>query len=227
MSVSSSSDSWTYSADLNLPSGFAAGLRSAFLVTRPVNVLFVAGTSPPANASEIRTHSRSSSQNNSSSSSSSSPLITQISRPKQQPASTTAGTTKTARPNGAVKSTEATNPLKRKAEQDRLSVPQPKTTGRANANLENKRRRAVSTSSGGSTGSASPPLSQSLLRQQLREKSQKFKQQYSKYRSLHDAMATHPDPPRASLDRLHQSHVRLQRMKKEIWDEDRRLREAL
>ena len=42
MSVSSSSDSWTYSADLNLPSGFAAGLRSAFLVTRPVNVLFVA-----------------------------------------------------------------------------------------------------------------------------------------------------------------------------------------
>lgn len=185
------------------------------------------GTSPPANASEIRTHSRSSSQNNSSSSSSSSPLITQISRPKQQPASTTAGTTKAARPNDAVKSTEATNPLKRKAEQDRLSVPQPKTTGRANANLENKRRRAVSTSSGGSTGSASPPLSQSLLRQQLREKSQKFKQQYSKYRSLHDAMATHPDPPRASLDRLHQSHVRLQRMKKEIWDEDRRLREAL
>ena len=185
------------------------------------------GTSPPANASEIRTHSRSSSQNNSSSSSSSSPLITQISRPKQQPASTTAGTTKTARPNGAVKSTEATNPLKRKAEQDRLSVPQPKTTGRANANLENKRRRAVSTSSGGSTGSASPPLSQALLRQQLREKSQKFKQQYSKYRSLHDAMATHPDPPKASLDRLHQSHVRLQRMKKEIWDEDRRLREAL
>lgn len=42
MSVSSSSDSWTYSADLNLPSGFAAGLRSAFLVTRPVKVLFVA-----------------------------------------------------------------------------------------------------------------------------------------------------------------------------------------
>ena len=185
------------------------------------------GTSPPANASEIRTHSRSSSQNNSSSSSSSSPLITQISRPKQQSASTNAGTTKAARPNGAVKSTEATNPLKRKAEQDRLPVAQPKTTGRANANLENKRRRAVSTSSGGSTGSASPPLSQALLRQQLREKSQKFKQQYSKYRSLHDAMATHPDPPKASLDRLHQSHVRLQRMKKEIWDEDRRLREAL
>lgn len=41
MSMSSSSDSWTYSADLILPSGFAAGLRSAFLVTRPVKVVFV------------------------------------------------------------------------------------------------------------------------------------------------------------------------------------------
>lgn len=185
------------------------------------------GTSPPANASEIHTHNRSSSHRHSSSSSSSSPLITQISRPKQQPNKTTPGVTKTAQTNGAVKSKEAANPLKRKAEPDRLSVPQTHATGRANGNLEHKRRRAVSTSSGGSTGSASPPLSLELLRQQLREKSQKFKQQYAKYRNLHNAMAAHSDPPRADVDRLHQQHARLQRMKKEIWDEDRRLQKGL
>lgn len=184
-------------------------------------------SSPPTNASEIRTHSRSSSQNYASSSSSS-PLITQLSRPKQQPAKTTSsGATKAAQTNGPVKKTEASNPLKRKAEADRLTVPQPNAASRANTTLEHKRRRAVSTSSGGSTGSASPPLSYELLRQQLREKSQKFKQYYSKYRSLHDAMATHPDPPRAELDRLNRQHKRLQLMKKEIWDEDRRLREGL
>lgn len=37
----SSSESSTYSDDLNFPSGFGAGLRSVFLVTRPVNVLLV------------------------------------------------------------------------------------------------------------------------------------------------------------------------------------------
>lgn len=182
------------------------------------------GSSPPANASEIRTHSRSSSQNYASSSSSS-PLITQLSRPKQQ--TTSSGATKATRTNGSVKKTEASNPLKRKAEADRLTVPQSNAGVRANATLEHKRRRAVSTSSGGSTGSASPPLSYELLRQQLREKSQKFKNFYSKYRTLHDSLATHPDPPRAELDRLNKQHKRLQLIKKEIWDEDRRLRESL
>lgn len=184
------------------------------------------GASPPANASEVHTHSRSSSYGQFSSISSFSPLISQASRPKQQPTSTTPGATKAARANGAL-NFQTANPLKRKAEPDRLSVSQSHTSSRVNGNLEHKRRRAVSTSSGGSTGSSSPPLTYELLRQQLREKSQKFKQQYAKYRALHNAMATHPDPPRADLDRLHQQHVRLQRMKKEIWDEDRRLREGL
>lgn len=188
------------------------------------------GSSPPANASEIApSHSRSSSQNYASSSSSS-PLITQISRPKQRPdASAAAGrVTKTAAArtsNNPVKK-EAGNPLKRKAEAERLAVPPPTVTARTGS-LELKRRRAVSPSSGGSTGSASPPLSYELLRQQLREKSQKFKHNYAKYRQLHDSLANHPNPPRAELERLHRQHKQLQMIKKEIWDEDRRLREGL
>ncbi|RHZ50077.1 uncharacterized protein CDV56_105950 [Aspergillus thermomutatus] len=182
------------------------------------------GSSPPANASDAHSRSRSSSQNNTSSSSSS-PLITQLSKPNKVTNSgqQSTGAIKT---NGITKTTESVNPLKRKAETDRPSTVQSKTTGRTTSNLEHKRRRAVSTSSG-STGSASPPLSRELLRQQLREKSQKFKQYYAKYRALHDSMASHPDPPRAELERLQRQHVRLQRMKKEIWDEHGRLRDNL
>jgi len=66
-------------------------------------------------------------------------------------------------------------------------------------------------------------MSRELLRQQLQEKSQRFKQYYAKYRALYEAMASHPDPPRAELEKLQKQHVRLERMKKEIWDEYRRL----
>lgn len=190
------------------------------------------GSSPPTNASEIRTHSRASSQNHppsGTSSSSSSPLISQISRPKQQqqqqqPKATATSAPKAAQTNDAVKSTPVTNPLKRKAEPERPSVRQSHTM--TNGSLEHKRRRAPSISSG-STGSASPPMSYELLRRQLREKSQRFKQRYAKYRTLYEAMARHPDPPRADLDNLQRQHAALQRTKKEIWDEDRRLREEL
>ncbi|KAH8428252.1 uncharacterized protein LDX57_005955 [Aspergillus melleus] len=183
------------------------------------------GSSPPTNASELQNRSRSSSQNNSSSSSSSSPLITQIA--KQNKATKTLPTpAKPVKTNGIVKSAPAVNPLKRKAELERPVVTRPLAAGRTTGDLEHKRRRAVSTSSG-STGSASPPLSREILLQQLREKSQLFKQNYAKYRTLHDSMAAHPDPPRADLERLQRQHAKLQRMKKEIWDEDRRLRDRL
>lgn len=190
------------------------------------------GSSPPTNASEIRTHSRASSLNHppsGTSSSSSSPLISQVSRPKlqqqqQPPKATATSVPKAAQTNGAAKSTPVTNPLKRKAEPERPSVRQSHTV--TNGSLEHKRRRAPSVSSG-STGSASPPMSYELLRRQLREKSQRFKQRYAKYRTLYEAMARHPDPPRADLDSLQRQHAALQRTKKEIWDEDRRLREEL
>ncbi|KAF5858160.1 hypothetical protein ETB97_004713 [Aspergillus alliaceus] len=179
------------------------------------------GSSPPTNAPDLQSRSRSSSQNNSSSSSSS-PLITQISKPNKAigaPIMRKQGKT-----NGVIKPTPALNPLKRKAELERPSATP--AQGRTTGDLEHKRRRAVSTSSG-STGSASPPLSREILFQQLREKSQRFKHYYVKYRSLHDNMATHPDPPRAELEKLRRQHFRLQQMKEEIWDEDRRLREGL
>ncbi|EIT80872.1 hypothetical protein F9C07_2132340 [Aspergillus flavus] len=179
------------------------------------------GSSPPTNASDLQSRSRSSSQNNSSSSSSS-PLITQISKPNK--ATGTSNVKKQMKANGVVKATPALNPLKRKAELDRPSATP--AQGRTTGDLEHKRRRAVSTSSG-STGSASPPLSREILLQQLREKSQRFKHYYAKYRSLHDTMAAHPDPPRAELEKLRRQHFRLQQMKEEIWDEDRRLREGL
>ncbi|PWY87688.1 hypothetical protein BO70DRAFT_360330 [Aspergillus heteromorphus CBS 117.55] len=182
------------------------------------------GSSPPTNVSDIQSRSRSSSQNNSSSSSSS-PLITQVNKPIRPP--TGAPTVKkVAKPNGVSRPNDVANPLKRKAELERPAVP-PRGAGRTTGDLEHKRRRAVSTSSGstGSTGSASPPLSREILLQQLREKAQKFKQYYTKYRTLHDALASQADPPRVDLDRLQKQHLRLQRMKKEIWDEDRRLRD--
>ncbi|KAL4788257.1 hypothetical protein BJX76DRAFT_167966 [Aspergillus varians] len=175
----------------------------------------------PAKASNPKSHSRSSSQNNSSSSSSSSPLITQLSRPRintERPAAK-----QPTKLNGVTSAIETTKSLKRKAELERPSI---QNAGRLHGDLDHKRRRAVSTSSG-STGSASPPLSRELLMQRLREKSQKFKRCYAKYRSLHDAMAAHPDPPRAELEKLQKQHSQLQRMKKEIWDEDRRLRDGL
>ncbi|KAE8144598.1 hypothetical protein BDV25DRAFT_166469 [Aspergillus avenaceus] len=178
------------------------------------------GSSPPANASDIQSRSRSSSQNNSSSSSS--PLITQVSRPPK--ITSVPAVRKQVKTNGVIKPATSANPLKRKAELDRPSALP--AQGRTTGNLEHKRRRAVSTSSG-STGSASPPLSREILFQQLREKSQRFKQFYAKYRALHDSMAAHPDPPRTELDKLRRQHQRLQQMKAEIWDEDRRLRAEL
>ncbi|KAL3452477.1 hypothetical protein BJX65DRAFT_266317 [Aspergillus insuetus] len=180
-----------------------------------------AATSPSVKPSTLHNRSRSSSQNNSSSSSSSSPLITQLSRPRVSTERPNAK--QPIKPNGVVRTNEATNSLKRKAEAERPSV---QSVARLHGNLDHKRRRAVSTSSG-STGSASPPLSRELLSQQLRDKSQKFKRFYAKYRSLYDAMAAHADPPRADVEKLNRQHAQLQRMKKEIWDEHRRLRDGL
>ncbi|KAK4870231.1 hypothetical protein LT330_005285 [Penicillium expansum] len=189
------------------------------------------GSSPPANVSNATSssssRSRADSQNQSSGSSSSSPLISQLAKPSKvgraAPAAVKATKT-TPQTNGITKTTATTNPLKRKAESDQLSVAQ---AGRPAGNLEAKRRRAVSSSSGGSTGSASPPMSYDILRQQLREKSQKFKNFYAKYRNLHDSLAALPNPPQVDLDKLQKQHVHLQRMKKEIWEEDRQLRDGL
>ncbi|KAJ6188763.1 hypothetical protein N7519_003671 [Penicillium mononematosum] len=183
---------------------------------------------PSTSPQKPSNRSRADSQNQSSGSSSSSPLISQLAKPakvgRAAPAATKSGKS-TPQPNGITKATPATtNKLKRKAESDSLSVPQ---AGRPSANLEAKRRRAVSSSSGGSTGSASPPMSYEILRQQLREKSQKFKNFYTKYRNLHDSLAALTNPPQVDLDKLQKQHIHLQRMKKEIWEEDRQLREGL
>ncbi|CAG8421000.1 unnamed protein product [Penicillium salamii] len=182
------------------------------------------GSSPPANASESAGRKRSDSQNQSSGSSSSSPLMSQHAKtnkagpPAAAPKPPVAKTTTQA--NGVTKA--AANPLKRKAEPDRLSVPQ---AGRPTGNLEAKRRRAVSTtSSGGSTGSASPPMSHQIMWQKLQEKSRKFKRLYSKYRALHASLAEKASPSSDELDRLQNQHNHLGAMKREIWDEDRRLK---
>ncbi|CAG8200578.1 unnamed protein product [Penicillium olsonii] len=182
------------------------------------------GSSPPANASDPTGRNRSDSQNQSSGSSSSSPLMSQHAKTsKAGPAAATAklpAAKATAQTNGVTKT--ATNPLKRKAEPDRLSVPQ---AGRPTGNLEAKRRRAVSTaSSGGSTGSASPPMSHQIMWQKLQEKSRKFKKFYSKYRALHSSLAEKAEPSHEELARLQGQHDHLEEMKKEIWDEDRRLK---
>ncbi|PGH27301.1 hypothetical protein AJ80_01011 [Polytolypa hystricis UAMH7299] len=198
------------------------------------------GSSPPTNASDFE-HARRSS-NTTLSSSSSSPLISQLSRQKATSGEQSVSQTPT-QVNSHGKSNN--NPLKRKAVESiesrpdkhprsnssqaqapRQSKPRPvvtaaKSNGRV---MEPKRRRPSSPSSGSTTGSASPTISYEILRQKLREKSQQFKVYYAKYRALHEEMSTHPNPPRIQIEKLERQHARLQKMKEEIWDEDRRLR---
>ena len=184
------------------------------------------GSSPPANASDATGRSRSDSQNQSSSSSSS-PLISQLARTTKATTGTAARPSKpVTSTNGPPKSGLGGNPLKRKAESDRLAPPHA-ATGRTTGNLDHKRRRAVSTSSGGSTGSASPPLSQEILREQLREKSMRFKKYYAKYLSLHRTLDTSTNPSSADLNKLSRQHDMLRSMKEEIWDEHARLNDGI
>jgi len=177
------------------------------------------GSSPSTNISDHDHTGRSSGQ---ASSSSSSPLITQVSRQNKASRDPSLAVS-LPRPNGVQKPLPAPIPMKRKAAD--LTAPL-QSTGRANGHVADvqKRQRTVSSPSISSSGSASPPLSQEIRRQQLREKSQTFKQYYAKYRALHNSLATHPDPPQQDLDRLERQHARLERMKNEIWEEDKRLR---
>lgn len=190
--------------------------------------------SPPTNSSDSRGHSRSSSRNTATSSSSSSPLIAQVSKGRQPDRPANPPASKSIKPNGGVNGTsngvakpkrETAVPLKRKAEPQQPPVTESQNAGRPNGHVDHKRRRATSISSG-STGSDSPSMGREFLLQQLREKSQRFKQYYAKYRALHDSLASLVNPPQADLEKLQLQHKRLQRMKEEIWDEDRRLRKG-
>ncbi|PYH34540.1 uncharacterized protein BO87DRAFT_376415 [Aspergillus neoniger CBS 115656] len=181
------------------------------------------GSSPPTNASDIQNRSRSSSQNNSSSSSSSSPLITQVNKPR--PVASAPTVRKVVKTNGVSRPATVTNPLKRKAELERPAA-LAQVPGRIAGDLEHKRRRAVSTSSG-STGSASPPLRREITIQELHDKSKKFKRFYAKYHALHDALASQQNPSRADLEKLQRQHTSLRRMKEEIWAEHQQLRGGL
>ncbi|OAX78247.1 hypothetical protein ACJ72_07448 [Emergomyces africanus] len=191
------------------------------------------GSSPPTNASDLENGRRSS--NTTQSSSSSSPLMVQHSRAKA--VSTVSGTQTPRIGNGDEK--PASNTLKRKAETEqptprltnhepngtRAQKPRPRPAATTNGrSLEPKRRRLSSPSSGSTTGSASPPLSLEILRQRLWDKAQQFKRYYAKYRLLHEELTSHPNPPRNQIEKLERQHERLQKMKEEIWEEDRRLR---
>jgi RNA polymerase II elongation factor ELL len=181
-------------------------------------------SSPPASASDATGRSRSDSNNHSSSSSSSSPLISQLGRVKATGAvSSLSSSTRPA--NGTSKGGPASvNPLKRKAEPERPAAATPLGARATPVNNDIKRRRAVSTSSGGSTGSASPPMSHKVAQRQLWDKSQRFKKAYAKYRSLHDSLAGQVNPRADLITKLEDWHERLTQMKSEIWEDDRKLR---
>ncbi|KAJ5388198.1 hypothetical protein N7509_010739 [Penicillium cosmopolitanum] len=124
----------------------------------------------------------------------------------------------------ASKTLPAGNPRKRKADPDLGSESERDGHLITTGNLEHKRRRAVSTSSG-STGSASPSMTQEVLRKRLLDKSEKFKEYYAKYSALHETLAKQAQPIQRDVDKLEKQHKRLQQMKQEIWDENRRLRD--
>jgi RNA polymerase II elongation factor ELL len=182
-------------------------------------------SSPPASASDAPNFGRSDSQNQSSSSSSSSPLISQLGRAKAKSAVSTLSNS--TRPAGTSKGGSASvNPLKRKAEPERPVAPTPIAARATNGNNDLKRRRAVSTSSGGSTGSASPPMSHKVAQRRLWDKSQRFKRAYAKYHSLHESLAGQANPRPESITKLEGWHEQLTQMKNEIWEEDRKLRDG-
>jgi RNA polymerase II elongation factor ELL len=173
------------------------------------------GSSPPTNASDFENTRHNSGQT---SSSSSSPLITQVARQPKKPMNILK--LKDPRANGTKLLSGNANPLKRKAE------PEPRT-GVVNGRVADaKRRRPASSisSSDISSGSASPPLSRDRLRRELQEKSLTFKKFYAHYQTLHHRLAAQSDPLPSDLNKLERQHTRLQTLKKEIWDEDRRLR---
>ncbi|OOQ89991.1 hypothetical protein PEBR_05848 [Penicillium brasilianum] len=183
-------------------------------------------SSPPASASDATGRSRSDSQNQSSSSSSSSPLISQLGRAKASGA--VSGLSSSTRPaSGTGKGGPASvNPLKRKAEPERPAAPTPMAARATTGSNDPKRRRAVSTSSGGSTGSASPPMSHKVAQRRLWDKSQRFKKAYAKYHSLHDSLAGQANPRPEMITKLEGWHEQLTQMKNEIWQEDRKLRDG-
>ncbi|EEP75751.1 predicted protein [Uncinocarpus reesii 1704] len=185
------------------------------------------GSSPPTNASDFENAPKSSSTNQSSNSSS--PLINHLSRQRA------GSTTKLGPPNQSktAQKTPGSNPLKRKAEEPNPSIrlgvsARPVGLGITHSDTrmpEHKRRRPSTISSGDSTsGNSTPSTSVTILRQRLREKARQFKRYYAKYRALHEDLSNHPSPPDSQLQKLQQQHIRLQQMKKEIWDEDRQLR---
>lgn len=185
------------------------------------------GSSPPTNASDFETAPRTSVTTQSSSSSS--PLISQLPKKRAAPGANGAA------PKQDIVSATITDPasksLKRKAETEVEAAPRATSGGifglgisQANGRAIDPKRRRPSSSTGSSTGSASPPITQEILLRQLREKSRQFKQYYTKYRTLHEQLSNHTNPPKDQLEKLERQHVRLEKMKQEIWDEDRRLR---
>ncbi|WEW57645.1 hypothetical protein PRK78_003112 [Emydomyces testavorans] len=186
-------------------------------------------SSSPTNTSNLNNIPRSSNANHSSSSSS--PLILQL--PRQRAGSGTSVAV-ASQPKRVQKAQTVSNPLKRKANDDAEAAPRINGKGptlglgisQADVRIvQHKRRRQSTMSSGDSTsGGSTPPISLIVLRQRLREKSRQFKEYYSKYRALHEELTNHPTPPEQQLQKLERQHIRLQKMKQEIWDEDRRLR---
>ena len=177
----------------------------------------------------------------SSSSSSSSPLMTQISKQRAANKATVSTQATTRQPSNndhqpaTPNKAKPTIPSKRSAEPVSQSRPSSAIRQQPNGTTDNKRRREASSSSAvssdesgsgssASSSAASTSLSRELLLQQLHEKARKFKHSYAKYRTLHDSLASLAHPPRVELEKLQKQHHLLLRMKKEIWDEDRRIR---
>lgn len=68
-------------------------------------------------------------------------------------------------------------------------------------------------------------MTQEVLRKRLLDKSERFKEFYAKYSSLHETLAKQAHPVQRDVEKLERQHKRLQQMKQEIWDENRRLRD--
>ena len=83
----------------------------------------------------------------------------------------------------------------------------------------------TSTASGTSASSSSPETSADAARAALFEKSQKFYTYYDKYKQMYDKVSSSGSRDKDEVSQLLRMHERIADLKKEIWDEYRRLGE--
>lgn len=121
-----------------------------------------------------------------------------------------------------------TDLLERKANHvDQRSVQdsRPLTNGATPVNPSKNHPSSSSPDDGTSSDSSSPPLNKERLSLEVAEKVSRFKKFWAKYQALHTRLSAQTDVPASEIEGLERMHNRLDSMKKEIWEDHKKLGE--